>query len=1171
MFIKKLLLKNLNSLKGEFAIDFESDAFNNNPIFAITGDIGAGKSTILDAICLALYQETPRVGKCSQKEINRGQICTIGATDCYAKVIFENKGVTYRSSWVVAVISQNKNKGAWNDPKVDLEIWRNGSFQSLANSSNKPAHTRQIEEVIGLSFDQFSKTILLAQGSFSELLKAKEEGRTEIIEKLTGTEEYRLVGQKIFNTASQKKLEIEKKKTFLAGQSEGLLSKEEVEALTTKKEAIENDKTSLSVKFKSLQKQIERLKKHQHLKIEEQSILEKQQKTNRQKDSILTAEQKLSKHRVAQSIQPSFLEYQLVKRNLLVEKEDLLKNQNDEVASRKKLADFQTNQHTVFPKLNLRGDSSKDFISQIELQLEEIKLKEDELTELDNRLDKENLKLENALKNRTAEKSRLKAIELEVSDLTKKNTQSEAFFSNNRLSIESAEKIIEELDGFNNTIKSWRDKTDGIITIPTLGQSESELIKLEQEALEKSIRHETIHIDTAFHTSSAELRNCLDSARKEHLETEKNWAAEKQLLDSIIELNAEKAALNKQISQLQKTWEDSNKATLNTIKKKEGIEEQLKLSKQTFASLHLSDGKEVESLRGALQKGDPCMVCGSTSHPFIEEDNDTLKAFAEQKLKEIDWEKQLQSLQADIEKWSHDRTRIEGEQNAKKALLERVNSSIILESKKLRFADCHELNKTQFEEKSKEAIEHCSNHINSAQKKLDAFLLNLSISATKAIQQIDFRRIELNKEISTQTESTDLKKASLKDYINTIKVEQNSVEENKKHILILNEKSQIAKESLSYADKEIENINASIKSVLQNKTQIKDYIKSVFVFDENSEQYKNSKIKEYNLLVQNIALILDRINRKTQSIKELEKALILKQQAFELALRNSTISNEKELADSLLSEDVYLSLEQECKTYHNNLLTLKTSLENVQKELNKLGEISLDEITKTGEYTKHISELELAIHSKNQDLGAINEQIINHQKREVTLGKAQQDLDKLNKDFLPFYLLNKAIGDSKGKRFANVAARYTFNKLLEFTNFHLHSLKSRYTFAFLETLSQKEQDLMIIDGQMGNNIRPAKSTLSGGETFLTSLCLALALSDLSSSKVQIKSLFIDEGFGSLDQDSLHEAISLLENLPDATGKTIGIISHVEALKQRIPTQIELKKQGNGFSKMKLPN
>ena len=156
------------------------------------------------------------------------------------------------------------------------------------------------------------------------------------------------------------------------------------------------------------------------------------------------------------------------------------------------------------------------------------------------------------------------------------------------------------------------------------------------------------------------------------------------------------------------------------------------------------------------------------------------------------------------------------------------------------------------------------------------------------------------------------------------------------------------------------------------------------------------------------------------------------------------------------------------------------------------------------------------------------------------------------------------IGSENGKKFSRFAQGLTLARLTELANRHLLRLSDRYR--ILKT-AEKDLDLQIIDGYQADVVRPM-ATLSGGESFLVSLALALGLSDLASRKVQINSLFIDEGFGTLDADTLDIAVSALENL-QANGKAIGIISHVEALKERIGTQIQVSKQAGGSSKIKL--
>ena len=182
---------------------------------------------------------------------------------------------------------------------------------------------------------------------------------------------------------------------------------------------------------------------------------------------------------------------------------------------------------------------------------------------------------------------------------------------------------------------------------------------------------------------------------------------------------------------------------------------------------------------------------------------------------------------------------------------------------------------------------------------------------------------------------------------------------------------------------------------------------------------------------------------------------------------------------------------------------------------------------------------------------------LKHSEVALQIENQQKDADRFQK-------LSVLIGSADGKKFSRFAQGLTLARLTELANRHLLRLSDRYS---ILKSPEKDLDLQIIDGYQADVVRPM-STLSGGESFLVSLSLALGLSDLASRKVQINSLFIDEGFGTLDAETLDVAITALENL-QANGKSIGIISHVETLKERIGTQIQLSRQPGGSSKIAL--
>ena len=202
-------------------------------------------------------------------------------------------------------------------------------------------------------------------------------------------------------------------------------------------------------------------------------------------------------------------------------------------------------------------------------------------------------------------------------------------------------------------------------------------------------------------------------------------------------------------------------------------------------------------------------------------------------------------------------------------------------------------------------------------------------------------------------------------------------------------------------------------------------------------------------------------------------------------------------------------------------------------------------------------------HSKKGSIGQIIE---TDQHARSKYKKELIALEEKKKEIKPFELLNNMIGDAQGKRFNEYAQELTLKRLLQATNSNLALINARY----LLDMHQEGEDmnhLYVIDQYMGNNRRAAKSTLSGGESFLVSLSMALGLSDLASGKAELGNLFIDEGFGSLDPATLESAISMLEEIQYKRGRSIGIISHVSELKDRITTQIKVIPTLGGNSKI----
>lgn len=298
-----------------------------------------------------------------------------------------------------------------------------------------------------------------------------------------------------------------------------------------------------------------------------------------------------------------------------------------------------------------------------------------------------------------------------------------------------------------------------------------------------------------------------------------------------------------------------------------------------------------------------------------------------------------------------------------------------------------------------------------------------------------------------------------------------------------------------------------------------------------------------------------------QEHKQLEQFLVDNRQQLLTALAHHHVASIEEARSRLLTQESYQSLVQEKQRLTTQRDSLATQCQDLQFQVEQLTS-SRKEPSCTLEQLLHekatcSQKRDEVIRAESEKRTILSTNAANKKRFEAI----EAEVSALRSESYKWELLQKYIGDANGHKFNNFAQSLTLANLIALANKQLKTLSERYV---LSKSQDDHQQLYILDTYQGNTIRSV-STLSGGETFTLSLALALGLSEMASHNVRIDSLFIDEGFGTLDEETLDIAIYALEKLQNESSKTVGVISHRSEMKERIPVQIQIDKGIEGCS------
>jgi len=1185
MRILRLHIKNINSLNVEKTIDFTKPPLSDTGLFAIIGPTGSGKSSLLDALSLALYGEIPRSrGRLTKKIIEEnGFILSRNSEDCYAAVDYEADDKQYCSKWSISV----NRSGNLRDYEMELSDLQSKKIYDL-KKREVPAKN---EKIIGLNYEQFSKSIVLSQGEFAKFLKADKRSRSALLEKITGTEIYRKIGARVFEKQKAEKIKLNMLEAQLA--TIKILSSEVIKNKNTEIDETQKNIELKNVKLEELNKSIS-VKKELIILQEKYDVAAKKNKLNeKQINNNLQNFRKLEQHNSLIIKQKDINTYRRTASDLK-KSEALLKkifqeatNIRNSIEEAEKNEEFHWQvQFKVKNKL-LKMKPIFTKVKDIDYQIKENKKyfseKEQEFTKLQ--------------KEQQAENESITQLLREIKLLDESKIGLLAWLSENKIlsGLESDLPVIgEKISVFKQLESSYKkafhesknfDFGKSLQRAKSISEKNDELVSLQNKFTNaiRNLQKKTSYKadDLAALRQNREGKLLKYAAIEKLMEIQRNYSVSSQKLSAT---NGEREKLMQTIQQSE-TGITKHENEIEILEK-HSEELQIKYEREQLESKYKDD-------RLKLKPNEACWLCGSTEHPYIQRYTKNLAA-TKQQLASLKTElnslnKSLNILrnkqtenQTKHKQYGKDIAREEAEKSTLFGHFQQIASKnkfeTEIENTEKSQAIKDEIVKSGKELKQQiEGLEKLSNFQNSLNKINELQNNSESLLASeKIIKGMINKYLQPTKQIWKLTNTTGILKEKAETYKNNrAKLEHDTAKINELNA-ILTEREKISKKQEILVNKKGEDLKISAKKIARLQAERSDLLQ-----DKNPETEEEKLLQQIELQQNKIGAAKEKLSGLQSDLKNTDT--IIKNTSTEIAaLGKQTESLKSELLQQLkqigynnidTAEKNILS-EAETKKIRaikNKLENSKLLLEKELSDLQKLIELKQEKDLSELEYEKLVSEtnrIKKNIKESNQKIGALKNEISENFKQAEQYKAIEKKHKAGRKDYRRWQLLNEYIGDAKGSRFAVFAQELTLIQLLKHANKHLANFSGRYLLKKKKTDKQNEEDLLVVDTSLGNTERSVV-TLSGGESFLAGLALALGLSDLAGGSGKLQSLFIDEGFGSLDQEALDEALNTLERLQSKTNRTIGIISHVQALKERIGTRIEMTATSSGYSNFEI--
>lgn len=1193
MKILSLRLSNLASISGEQYIDFESEPLANAGLIAITGKTGAGKSTLLDAMCLALFDQIPRLqGATGQLTDANGQ--NISLKD--AKHILRRGCVMGFAEVEFLALDQKRYKARWELSRARKKV--DGKFKldrSVICLEDGRAMTQKlsdctpcVQQLIGLSFEQFTRAILLAQSEVGAFLKAKDQDRADLLEYLTNSSIFSLVSQCAFEKTKVFKQELEKFQDYI-GHIE-LLSPEESSHLKNKQAELEHRIKEQQQHIKQLDHATQwyayhnQLNTQKNIYIQEQATLELQQiSINNKKQYLLDLEQFASVRHHIEGIQTAQEKQQQLQQQLKHQSETFQQAEHH----------FQQQQQH-YAAIEKKYIQQEQMLTQLQPVLEQGFVLDATREQLLNHYQNKYTEQQQLEQQKQQEQQQLIQQQQKMSELTQQFDMIQHAQQHLKDFILLAEEPRANLEKIKQLQHLWQILEDANCTDFTTFEQHTQTLVQQVEQL------------TSQYGSLDTLTQKNQSQQQAQYQTQKNLQQLEYTLknlDTQIQLEEKQQETITTLQQHQHQLKQQEQAIQQHEIDFKHAEQALLKTQHLLAEQQLLHADHIQQLRSQLKVDQACMVCGSTQHPFI-----THAQLLEDALSVLHTQQEQPYITAKekaFQQWQHSQiqhAKTHSEITHLAAQNTQLQSSIETLKQDIQ-QDLIKLNLTHLTLTTAQLKQKCQQHYD----ELALEQKNLEQSQAHLQQQQELFKTRQQQLVQQQHLAVTMSqfKQLQADLFKLLEISQQHVWLEKPHQAM--QQACHAIESLSQSKQQLQQLKAQIEQQQQQvqlkQQQYQSLQQQLTYVSHDTEQIKNQGLEIAEKLKQLIGqhsdetfkttaqwhqYLQNQLKQSKQQLKDEQQQLVESQKNYQ-EQKNTVDSTHQHIKMWQEQEKNHLDAQaiwqQQHPHFHSEHIKrcLAHSIEDTPKLRQDIQQFEQQQIT----LNTHIKQISVQIqqHLKEQPeyleanisvqtkqhlstLASLQEHDNSIRSRLIANTQAQEQqqqyltqINDLQQQVNRWGKISELIGSKEGTKFQRIAQEHHLDILVEYANQQLAPLSQRYE---LKRINHS-LGLAIIDHDMNSEVRPVLS-LSGGETFLVSLALALAIANMASGAMKLESLFIDEGFGTLDPTSLHIVMDALDRL-QSQGRKVILISHVQEMHERIPVQIQVRAIGSGASQI----